>query len=113
MGFFSAKTARVPEASQAASPLNALAAGQRCNLVQPLTEDQIQKILNFVPQLGPLELDGCLGAGGFSSVYRVQNRNTEQPLAVKITDPLYKVATDCLQNSTGRLTESQAREAQS
>ena len=112
MGFFSPKTARVPEASQAASPLKALAAGQRCNLVQPLTEDQIQKILNLVPELGPLELDGCLGAGGFSSVYRVQNRNTEQPLAVKITDPLYKVATDCLQNSTGRLTELQAREAQ-
>lgn len=112
MGFFSAKASRVTQAPQAAAPLNALAAGQRCDLVQPLTQNQIQEILNFVPELRPLELDSCLGAGGFSSVYQVQNRNTGQTLAVKVTDPLCKVATDCLRNANGRITEAQAREAQ-
>lgn len=65
-----------------------LSVGQVVDQVQPLTRDQLQAIVDSLPQLGRVQVKDSLGSGGFSSVYAVENLNSGAEYALKVTDPL-------------------------
>lgn len=92
MGMFSAtqpsEKIRTGSPAQETDASSVLAAGQDCGLVQPLQQEQLQTILDALPQLGASRIRRRIGSGGFSSVYEVEDLNSDQVYALKVTDPL-------------------------